>query len=172
MEMARHLLKIRKSAGYYFDLKDTNVNMEARNVENSGVSSNRIAVVSFAWDLDACRDLDVTTRTNLITSYRSTCFLMAYLWTNKDDPFDAHRARTQFHADLCRYFYPDPGVPNTAGIVSPWTLPTELGQKVIREFYINHLNHDPTFEKKPIIKVDIELTLFWAASRGDLNYPR
>jgi hypothetical protein len=174
IQLRRHLLKIRASAGYNYDLLDAGVNVEWKNEANAGFGQTRPAVVSILYDLDSSRDLDVATRTNGITSWRSTVFLSGYLFVPDlaANPYAAQAARALFHADLHKYFFPSPGTPNTAGIVNPWTLPTELGQTVIREFYITRLNHDPDYQKAPVIKVDIELTLFWAALLGDLYVPK
>lgn len=174
IQLRRHLLKIRRAADYNHDILEVGVNVDHKNLQNAGASATRPVVVNVAWDLDSSRDMDVTTRTNGITSWTSTVMLSAFLHVPDfdNDPAAGHRARTLFHADLCRYFYPLPGQANTAGEVAPWCLPTEIGQKVIREFYIARLNHDPTFENRPIIKVDLELSLYWAALVGDLYYPK
>lgn len=174
IQLCRHLTKIRQSAGYNYDLLEAGINAEWKNAANAGFSQNRPAVVGVGWDLDASRDLNAATRTNGITSWQSSAFLSAYLFVPdlKANPYAAQAARAMFHADLAKYFYPAPGTPNTAGVLNPWTLPTEDGQTVIREFYISKLNHDPDFQQAPVIKVDLELTLFWAALIGDLNYPR
>ncbi len=174
IQLRRHLLNIRQTADYNYDMLEAGVGVEWKNHATTGFSQNRPAVARLMWDLDASRDLDVTTRTNGITSWRSTAFISAFLYVPnlKEDPTAAMAARSLFHADLQRYFYPAPGTKNTAGYYQPWSLPTELDQKVIREFYINHVNHDPEYENAPVIKVDFELTLFWAALIGDLHYPK
>lgn len=174
IQLRRHLLKIRVSAGYNYDLLDAGVNVEWHNETTAGFSQNRPAVVNIGWDLDSSQDLNPATRTNGITSWRSTAVLSAYLFVPdlKANPYAAQAARSLFHADLCRYFFPPPGTKNTAGYLNPWTLPTELDQTVIREFYINRLNHDPEYQNAPVIKLDLELTLFWAALIGDLYYPK
>jgi len=172
IQLRRHLLGIQVGAGYNNSIAQTQVNIDGQNLENSGVSSNKTLIVNTAWDLDVCLDADPNTRTNGRTSYRSTCYLNCYLWTNKNEADAMQRARAAFHADFCRYFFPPPGVGNTAGLMEPWCLPTENGQRVIREFYIAALNYDADFQKKPIIKLDISLTMYWAALAGDLYYPK
>jgi hypothetical protein len=174
IQLRRLLMLIRQSAGYNYDLLEAGVGVEWKSQSNAGFSQNRPAYVNILYDYESSRDLDATTRTNGITSWRATAFLSAFLFVpNLDaDPYAAMAARAMFHADLHKFFYPAPGVPNTAGILNPWTLPTELGQPVIREFYISRLNHDPDFQQAPAIKVDFELTLFWGALMGDLYYPK
>lgn len=171
IQLRRHLLGIKVEAGFNNSIAKAEVNILPANLENSGVSSNRNLVVNTSWDLDTCLDQNVTTRTNGLTLYHSTCFLNCYLFSNTNDEGGQQRARALFHSDLVRYFWPAPGVPNAAGVISPWTLPNENGQKVVREFYIARLNYDADFQKKPIIKLDIELTIYWAALAHDLYYP-
>lgn len=172
IQLRRHLLNITVEAGFNNTISKTSVHILPENIENSGVSSNRKIVVNTAWDLDTCLDQSGSTRTNGLTLYRSTSFLNCYLFSNAADPSGQQKARALFHADLVAYFWPGAGVKNALGIDSPWTLPNENGQRVIREFYISRLNYDSDFQKKPIIKVDIELSVYWGALVNDLYTPR
>ncbi len=171
IQFRRHLLNIREAAGYNNSIMAAGVSLDPKNLENAGVSANKHVHVNTAWDLDVCQDLNVATRTNGITSYISTCFLSAFIYYNGIEVDGQQRARALFHADIVKYFFPAPGTANTHGMLSPWTLPTENGQKVIREFYINKLNYDADYQKKPIIGLTFELTMFWAALGNDLYYP-
>lgn len=171
IQLRRHLLNIRQEADYFHTIAKTAVSINGMNVENSGISSTKTIQVNTLWDVDFCMDQDVQKRTNGLTEYHSKCMLYVYLFSNENDPAGMQGARARFHADFLRYFFPQEGQANTSGIKAPWTLPTEAGQKVIREFYVDALNYDADYQKKPIIKLDIGLTLYWATLRGDLHYP-
>ena len=171
IQLRRHLLNITVEAGYNNTIAKAEVNILPANVENSNVSSNKTVVVNTSWDLDTCLDQNVTTRTNGLTLYHSTVFLNCYLFNNSNDLSGQQGTRAKFHSDIVRYFWPGAGVANSAGVFAPWTLPNQNGQKVIREFYISKLNYDADFQKKPLIKLDFELMLYWAALVNDLYTP-
>ncbi len=170
IQLRRHLLRIRKSAGFKNDIVEAGIGQAGRSLENTGLSSIRTAFVSTIWDLDQCMDQSPS-HTNGLHEYHSACWLNCYLYVDNKDPMGMDRARTELHADLIRYFWPAPGQVNPVNLRAPWTLPTENGYEVIRYFSIVRLNYDADYQKNPIIKVDIELSVNWATVQGDLYYP-
>ena len=169
-QLARHLKRINKGLGFYNTFTNADVSNQPRSMENANISQDHPAFINISWDIDECLDVQPQGRTNGLANYRSTCFLNCYLFSNQNP----HLVRTQLHADLHRYFFNkqgDPGYVKGIGDQN-WTLYTENNQKVVHELYITRLNTNLTFEKKPIIQVDFELTLFWATLNSNLNYPR
>ncbi len=169
-QMARHLMRINKGMGFYNTVTKAECSNESRSMENANVTADKPLYINIAWDIDECLDVQPQGRTNGLANYRSTCFLNCYLFENKNP----HLARTQLHADLHRYFFNKQGDPGYAvGIGDQnWTLYTENMKPVVHDLYINRLNINLTFEKKPIIQVDVELTIFWATLNSNLTYPR
>lgn len=174
IQFQRHLLKIRKSAGFNFDILPQKVGVTAHNMENAGVTAARTAYVNMIWDLDQNKDL-MPDATNGLHLYRSTCLLSCFLYVDAKDPLGpelaAHAARTRFHADLVAYFWPAPGTPNRYGLRAPWTLPTENDNEVVRFMSIVQANTDADFQKLPTLKYDILITIAWGTIQGDLYYP-
>lgn len=169
-QLVRHLKKINKGLGFFNTVSDAEASNQPRSMENANVTADKPLFINVAWDIDECLDVQPDLRTNGITNYRSTCFLECYLFHNQNP----HLARTQLHADLHRYFFNKPNDPGyVPGIGNEnWTLYTENKQKVVHELYISRLNTTVTYEKKPIIQVSFELTIWWAALNSNLCYPR
>jgi len=170
MQMVRHLKRINTALGFYYTVTDANVSNQPQSFENANIGQNKGLFLNVNWDIDECLDVQPDTRTQGITNYRSTVFLNAYLFDN----VNPHLARTRLHADLHRYFFNKPQTPNYDKAVGDnnWTLYNELGQAVVHELYITRLNTTLTLEKKPMIQVDFELAVYWAAINSDLSYPR
>ncbi len=170
MQLVRHLKRINKGLGFYHTVSGAEASNQSRSIENANVTADKPLFINVSWDIDECLDVQPGGRTNGLANYRSTCFLNCYLFENTNP----HYARTTLHADLHKYFFNKQGDPGyVSGIGDQnWTLYTENNQKVVHELYIARLNTNLTFEKKPIIQVDFELTLFWATLNSNLNYPR
>ena len=164
MQFVRHLTRIQQALGFHYSIEANMATNQPGNMETVNVNAQKNAVVNVSWDIDECLDAQPDLRVNGQANYRSTCFLNCYLFSNTNP----HKARTDFHADLHRYFFNRED--QSIGFEN-WTLKNPNGQKVVRELYVTRLNTVLTSEKKPMIQVDIEVTLWWAALNHDLNYP-
>ena len=162
-QMGRHLLQIRKEAGYNNTIVKTDVNIVPEDIPNSGLSSNRTLVVNINWDYGRCLDAERENRTNGLTTWVSNLFLNCYLWTDIDGKPQPQLARSRFQGDFMRYFY-DPAF-------NRYMLPNPNGQRTIREFFVEDENIVLNFQDLPIIQYDIQLKAHWAALRNDLKTP-
>lgn len=172
-QLVRHLKRIQPELGFTYGFSEVTVGPIPKSFENANVSAAKSSYVNVAVDISECLDSQPDLRTNGITNYRTTVFLNAYLFANQTPVL----AAGLLQADLHRYFFNKPETPNYSPAISPsdacnWTLYTPNYQAVVHELYIARLNTTATYEKKPIVQVDVELTIWWAALNSDLNYPR
>ncbi len=170
MQMVRHLKRINTALGFYYTVGDADVSNEPQSFEVSNIGPNKKLFINVNWDIDECLDTSPDQRTQGLTNYRSTVYLSAYLYDN----VNPHLARTRLHSDLHRYFFNKPQTPSYDPAIGDnnWTLYNELNQAVVHELYINRLNISLTQMKKPMVQVDFELSVYWAAINSDLSYPR